>query len=162
MNRLMLAPTENGYSVQFGNVVNSQQLQGGQSRFEVDILGASNIVAVSWLTDAGGYQYLSAFHRLWQRNPSQAFLVELIIDDHALQEYECRFVPSSFSLASLQGLAYTVNAQLEVKAKAPDEVFDQAIVDAWDGGSNDWAGQLEQLTNSDLPDALENTEEVAS
>lgn len=62
----------------------------------------------------------------------------------------------------MQGLAYTVNAQFEVKAKAPDEIFDQAIVDTWDSGTNDWTGQLEQLTNSDLPDALENTEEVAS
>ena len=143
MNRLMLPPTEAGYTATFGGGVISQKLQGGASRFEVDVLGASHMLSLSWLTDRAGYQYLMAFYRLWQRNPSQHFLAALIIDDHQLRDYECHFVPDSIS------------AQIEAKALTPDYVFDQSLVDTWGGFPSDGFAQLEQLVNVDLPDALE-------
>lgn len=162
MNRLVLKPTAAGYSAQIGLSVLMQQLEGGAPRFERNILGVSHTVSVAWTTDAGGYQYLLAFYRVWERNPSQPFLMGLIIEDHQMQDYECQFLPNSLLLSSKTGGVFNVSAQITAKALAADEIFDQAIVDAWDSGANDWTGQLDQLTNSDLPDALENTEEVAS
>lgn len=155
MNRLMLPPTEAGYTATFGGGVISQKLQGGASRFEVDVLGASHMLSLSWLTNRAGYQYLMAFYRLWQRNPSQHFLARLIIDDHQLRDYECHFMPDSMSLTGVQGLSYSVSAQIEAKALTPDYVFDQSLVDAWAAFPADGFAQLEQLVNVDLPDALE-------
>ena len=160
MNRLMLKPTQAGYSVQYGNGVNSQQLNGGASRFEVDVLGASHTVNLSWTTGQAGYQYLMAFYRIWQQNPSQPFLARLIIDDHQMQDYDCHFVPATLMLAAKTGQAHTVTAQVEARAKTPDYDFDQSLVDAWESGAFDGVNQLEQLTNVDLPDALENVESV--
>lgn len=160
MNRLMLPPTEAGYTATFGGGVISQKLQGGASRFEVDVLGASHMLSLSWLTDRAGYQYLMAFYRLWQVNPSQPFIAELIIDDHQLQEYECHFMPDTMTLVGVQGLSYSVSAQIEAEAITPDIVFDQAIVDAWESGMGVGMPELERLVNVDLPDALENVESV--
>ena len=155
MNRLMLPPTEAGYTATFGGGVISQKLQGGASRFEVDVLGASHMLSLSWLTDRAGYQYLMAFYRLWQRNPSQHFLARLIIDDHQLQDYECHFMPDTMNLNAVAGLSYSVSAQIEAKAVTPDYAFDQSIVDTWGTFPADGFAQLEQLVNVDLPDALE-------
>lgn len=160
MNRLKLCPTQAGYSVQFGGGVIAQRLNGGASRFEVDVLGASHTVNLSWTTDQGGYQYLMAFHRLWQRNPSQPFLARLIIDDHQARDYQCHFVPDTLMLSAKTGKAHTVTAQIEAKAKTPDYAFDQSIVDTWGTFPADSIGRLEQLVNVDLPDALENVESV--
>lgn len=160
MNRLMLPPTEAGYTATFGGGVISQKLQGGASRFEVDVLGASHMLSLSWLTDRAGYQYLMAFYRLWQRNPSQHFLARLIIDDHQLQDYECHFMPDTMNLTAIAGLSYSVSAQIEARAKTPDYDFDQSLVDAWESGMGDGVPELEQLVNVDLPDALENVESV--
>lgn len=160
MNRLRLCPTQSGYSVQFGGGVIAQRLNGGASRFEVDVLGASHTVNVSWTTDQGGYQYLMAFHRLWQRNPSQPFLARLIIDDHQARDYECHFVPDTLVLSAKTGKSHTVTAQIEARAITPDHDFDQSIVDAWESGMGGGSLELEQLVNVDLPDALENVESV--
>lgn len=160
MNRLKLCPTQAGYSVQFGNGVNSQQLNGGASRFEVDVLGASHTVNLSWTTGQAGYQYLMSFYRLWQRNPSQPFLARLIIDDHQMQDYDCHFVPATFMLSAKTGKAHTVTAQIEAKAITPDYDFDQSIVDAWESGIVGGLPDLEQLVNVDLPNALENVESM--
>lgn len=158
MNRLMLPPTEAGYTATFGGGVISQKLQGGASRFEVDVLGASHTVNLSWTTDQAGYQYLMAFYRLWQRNPSQPFLARLIIDDHQMQDYDCHFVPATLMLSAKSGKAHTVTAQIEAKAITPDYDFDQSLVDAWESGMGAGMPELEQLVNVDLPNALENVE----
>lgn len=158
MNRLMLPPTEAGYTATFGGGVIGQKLQGGASRFEVDVLGASHMLSLSWFTNAAGYQYLMAFYRLWQRNPSQPFIAKLIIDDHQLRDYQCHFMPDTMNLVGTEGLSYSVSAQIEAKAKTPDYEFDQSLVDAWESGVVGGLPDLEQLVNVDLPDALENVE----
>lgn len=158
MNRLVLKPTAAGYSAQIGLSVLMQQLEGGAPRFERNILGMSHTVSVAWTTDAAGYQYLLAFYRVWERNPSEPFLMSLIIEDHQMQDYECQFLPNSLALGSKTGGVFNVSAQITAKALAADEVFDQSIVDAWESGAFGSLNQLEQLTNADLPDALENVE----
>lgn len=160
MNRLMLPPTEAGYTANFGGGVISQKLQGGASRFEVDVLGASHMLSLAWFTNRAGYQYLMAFYRLWQRNPSQPFIAQLIIDDHQLRDYQCHFMPDAMTLGGVQGLSYSVSAQIEARAITPDYAFDQSIVDAWESGIVGGVPELEQLVNVDLPDALENVESV--
>ena len=41
------------------------------------------------------------------------FMVNLIVDHAELKPYECRFIPNSFKLTGVKGLAYFCSATLE-------------------------------------------------
>jgi hypothetical protein len=156
MQRLMLKPTAAGYAAQIGGSVLMQQLDGGQPRFERDILGASHSVSLGWTTTAAGYQYLLSFYRVWLRNPSEPFIARLILDDHAMRDYQCQFMPNSLSLSSKSGPVYNVSAQITAKALASDDELDDAILMLWEAGAQDGElPALEKLANVDLPDALD-------
>lgn len=156
MQRLMLTPTAAGYDAQIGGLVLMQQLDGGQPRFERDVLGASHSVSLAWATSAAGYQYLLAFYRVWLRNPSQPFIARLIIEDHAMRDYQCQFMPNTFALSSKSGPVYNVGAQITAKALSSDDDVDNAIVMLWAAGAQDGElPALEKLANVDLPDALD-------
>ncbi|MDN5511170.1 hypothetical protein [Acinetobacter sp.] len=156
LNRLAYCVQQSGYTVNFGNDVIAQNLDGGPSRYRRDIRRNSHLVSVSWVVKLRGYQYLTAFHRVWMRNPSQPFLAKLIIDDE-LKDYEC-FFKSAIQLNSKNGPVYQVSAQLEVKALIADDVFDELLVEV--GNQSIDLGELmdplEELVNVDLPNALEN------
>jgi len=151
LNRLAYCVQQSGYTVDFGNDVIAQNLDGGPSRYRRDVRGNSHTVNVSWVLKLKGYQYLTAFYRVWMRNPSQPFLAKLIIDDE-LKDYEC-FFKSPIQLNSKNGPVYQVSAQLEVKALIADDAFDDALVSL--GSDSDIFEPLEELVNVDLPNALE-------
>lgn len=153
MNRLQVCPLQAGYTVQYGNDTISQRLEGGASRFERAVIGTSHMAALNFALSEGGYQYLMAFFRVWQRNPSQPFIAALIIDDHQMADYQCWFMPDSISLTAKNGAVFYVSAMVEVKAMAADAEFDQAIIDGYD-----LINPLEKLANIQLADALENAE----
>lgn len=150
MNRLAYCPNQSGYSAAFGNDVISQELDGGGGRYRRDIRRKSHTASVNWLIDLAGYQYITAFYRVWARNPSQPFVAQLVIDDE-LKDYEC-FFRSPINLDSQEGLAYKVSAQLEVKALISNDAFDDAIVAI--GTFSDTFNPLDELANQELPNAL--------
>lgn len=150
LNRLAYCVQQSGYTVDFGNDVIAQNLDGGPSRYRRDIRRNSHLVSVSWVVKLRGYQYLTAFHRVWMRNPSQPFLAKLIIDDE-LKDYEC-FFKSAIQLNSKNGPVYTLSAQLEINALIADDAMDDALVAT--GGSADIFEPLEELVNEDMPNAL--------
>lgn len=152
LNRLAYCVQQSGYTVDFGNDVIAQELDGGPSRYRRDIRRNSHLVNVSWVLKLKGYQYLTAFYRVWMRNPSQPFLAKLIIDDE-LKDYEC-FFKSAIQLNSKEGLVYRVSAQLEVKALIADDAFDDTLVAL--GSGSDIFEPLEELVNEGLPNALGN------
>lgn len=159
MHTLKQCPNQQGYSVQIGNGVIGQQLDGGLPRFRTDIKNPAHTVAVNWVVDAADYQYLLAFYYVWARNPSQPFKADLIIDNAPLEEYQC-FFASPIQLDSKNGNAFMVSAQFVVKAKPRNTVMDDSIVGVRDGGGDltELVTPLEKLANEDLPDALENVE----
>lgn len=154
LNRLAYCVQQSGYTVDFGSDVINQELDGGVGRYRRDIRRQSHLVNVSWVVKLKGYQYLTAFYRVWMRNPSQPFLAKLIIDDE-LKDYECSF-KGPIQLNSKDGPVYRVSAQLEVKALIADDVFDDLLVEAGNKNidlSELW-NPLEELVNEDLPNAL--------
>lgn len=156
MNRLKYCVTQSGYSAKLGNGVISQKLDGGASRYRRSLKNPSHSVSVQWVVGEAGYQYLMAFYRVWRRNPNQAFLAKLVIDDTPAQDYQCYFADSP-ALSSKQGLIFTVSAQLEVKPLKEDETFDDFIVSVADDSNGalwDWVNPLDELVNIDLPNAL--------
>lgn len=164
MHKLKKCPKQEGYTFQLGNGVIRQKLDGGASRFENDIIGASHTVAVNWVVGYGDYQYLLAFYRVWERNPAMPFLADLIIDDAPLAEYECSFI-DPIQFGGKNGKVFMLSAQLEVKAKirtAQDDAIDDLIVSVRDQDQDlsKLTNPLEKLANKDLRDALENVEDV--
>lgn len=128
MYKLMLPPDEESYSVeQSAESVTRVQLDGGAGRYRQVLFGVSDIVTVSWVCDENEYDYLRALYR-GTKEGALPFLADLIIDKSELMEYTCHFVPKSFKLDSVKGLAYNVSASLEVTPVADDyDKFDTTI-----------------------------------
>lgn len=155
LNKLAYCVQQSGYTVEFGNNVIVQELEGGPSRYRVDSKNNVHYVNSTWVVKKKGYQYLVAFFHVWQRNPSQPFLAQLIIDDALLEAYECFFRNGGFRLDSKNGPVYTVSAILEVTAKPRDDGMDDLLVMLGNGDTLDIFDPLEKLVNEDLPNALE-------
>lgn len=157
LNRMKYCVTQSGYSAQVGDGVISQSLDGGAPRYRRQIKGAVSTAGVQWVVDAGTYQYLMAFYRVWCRNPAQPFLCKLCIDNAPVEDYECYFA-SALKLDSKVAGVYTVTATLTVKRLKTNDAMDDLIVAFGNEDQNlaEFMNPLEQLVNVDLPDALEN------
>lgn len=153
--KLDMCPDQAGYGVQRGTNYNEIQTGAGNTRIRRTSKNAEHIVTVSWTTDKNGYNFLQAFYRLWEsQSPKiEHFVLDLVIDDAELQEYECYFVAGSApNLTSVLGFCYKVSAQLRVRPTKPNKEQDELIVLQIDKLVN----LLEKLANVHLPDALEN------
>lgn len=157
MHTLMYCSTQSGFSAQIGDGVISQQLDGGAPRFRRALKGTYHSASVQWVVQDAGYQYLMAFYRVWQRNPSQRFKAMLCIDNPTVEHYQCYF-SGSMTLNSKEANVYTVTAQLRVKPLKIDPNMDDLIVTALEDGVDlaELFNPLEQLVNEALPNALEN------
>lgn len=154
MRALLLPVLQSGYSVQYGNDVKSQQLDGGLPRLWRDFIGSPHSVSVQWTLDAGQYQYLMAFFRVWQADP-QPFWARLVIDDHQMLPYKTLFTPGGLQLASKSGGNFNVSGRLIVLPQTRNPALDAAILDIIEGRmriTTLW--RLDELVNVDLPDAL--------
>ncbi len=153
LNRLAYCVQQSGYTVDFGNNIITQELEGGASRYRVDSDSNVHYVNSTWVVSERGYQYLVAFFHVWQRNPSQPFLARLIIDNADSEEYECFFRNGGFRLEKKEGRVFTVSAILEVVAKLRDNNFDDALVELGNSQALDILNPLEKLVNKDFPGA---------
>jgi len=157
LSKLTIAPTKEGYGVTDGTEVIAVQLDGGASRYRRDVLGATSRVTVQWSVGPDVYRYLRAFYRTATNNGATPFLIDLLMDEPSLTEHQAHFVPGSMRLTGVQGLTYTVNAELEVSPDLPDEDYDTALVMLYGEYGLQapyFINQLEQLANVDLPGAL--------
>lgn len=131
LSKLYLPVDKEGYSVKFGENVISTKLDGGASRFRLDMIGATHEIPVQWSTDRAGYDYLMAFKRTTIKNGSLPFLIDLVVDDNEPAEYTAYLVPGTLGLRNQSGNSYIVGATLEVLAVPTNETADQAIIDAY-------------------------------
>lgn len=131
--KLLLQPERNGYSVTFATEAIDVQLEGGLSRTRQDILHGAHKISVNFICNPEEYTYLMAFYRSISGRGSQAFEIDLFVEEAGIQECSAKFVPGSVSLAEQSGLSYTVNAQLEVVPPInPDQEDDDIdIVDEY-------------------------------
>lgn len=113
LRELIIPPDQDGYSVEkSAESVIRIQLDGGAGRYRQDLFGVSDLVSCQWILDSSQYDYLQSFYRL-HSSGSMPFMVNLIVDHAELKPYECRFVPNSFKLTGVKGLAYFCAATLE-------------------------------------------------
>lgn len=156
LNRMKYCVSQSGYSVQLGDGVISQQLDGGAPRYRRALKSMVHTVAVQWVVQEAGYQYLMAFWRVWARCPSQPFLCKLCIDDAPVEDYQCYFSGSP-KLAGKEANVYTVTATLTVRPLATNDDADDLLVAIGNQGVNlsEFLNPFEHLVNTDLPNALE-------
>lgn len=156
-NVLLYCVTQAGYSVGFRSGVISQELDGGAPRYRRDSRNPYHTVNVQWKVQEAGFQYLDALHEVWCRNPNQFFYAQLKVNGPELKNYEAYFVEDTFQLNQLNGLLFTVTAQLRVKPIV-DEALNDIIVAAGNSSVDlsKLVNPLEKLVNVDLPKALEN------
>jgi hypothetical protein len=157
MRKLLVAPSKSGYAATPGNELLSVQLSGGPSWVRRDFIGAVAMIDATWNLPPEGANYLQAFYRTELQRGALPFLIDLILDDFDLAEYQARFVPGSFRIGSVQGLKTSFSAQLEVKPRAADAVADESLMEvfeAFDVEGGYALGLLEELVNVDLHTAI--------
>lgn len=135
MSKLKLHPDKSGYAVDLQNGETLEaMLDGGLPRVRLDVLNASKLVNVQWITDIQGYDYLNAFHRLKTRIGSLPFTIDLVLDISAVVEYTAQFKANSLKLTQQSGATYYVSAQLYVTPifSETQDTDDQATMDAWE------------------------------
>ena len=152
---LALAPDQAGYSVTEPEEVLAVQLDGGLPRFRQDLIGGAKKVTVQWTIGPADYSYLKAFYRTTVGRGAEAFLVDLILDEPVLTQHEAYFNPGTMKLTGVQGLTYTVKAELFVKPIAPDTEYDEALVELVGIYGTDTTRMLnlfEEFANVTLPE----------
>lgn len=159
LTKLTIPPDQASYAVTPGSETLSAKLDGGASRFRLDVAGAASTVNVQWTVDGGKFQYLNAFYNTITKSGSLPFLIDLYLDLPTLTEHECHFIPNSFNFPSQRGSTFVISAQLEVKPDIPDEDYDESLVLLFNEYGSFEAAQamLDRLAifaNEDMPGSL--------
>lgn len=157
MYKLVIPPNQSGYSVEVGQETISTKLDGGASRFRVDILNASSNVNCSWTVGPDNYEYLRRFYLVNVKNGNEPFLIDLILDSAIPTQYVARFIPGTWGLTGQQGHTYTVGCQLEIEAIEHDYDYDETLIMLISEYGSEQAAYevlnlLDKLVNHDLPE----------
>lgn len=158
MEKFIIPPDQDGYSVTDGNETVSTILDGGLSRTRRDILGASSLVTTVWTLGREDYRYIRAFYRGVTGKGAEPFLIDLLLDFPTLTEHKAKFVVGSMALTQQDGLKFEVTAQLEVEPLPADDDFDRAYAMIYGVyGFEEWDlvyNQFNHLVNEVMPASL--------
>ena len=130
MYKLNIPPDRASYSAKQENGIISVKLEGGVSRYRKDLEGVSKIVNVRWFVRDDGYDYLWAFYDTATNSGALPFLIDLILENSNMTEYEAYF-STPLSLSSQSGDSYTLSSKLEVKPLPIDHVGNLAIIEGY-------------------------------
>lgn len=136
MRKLKLIPTNTSYSVSLADGNVSNKLKGGRSRVRKQSIGDVNVVSVSFVLDPDQYQYLMAFYRVVIDKGALPFLMDMITEDSRLVTHKVTMIPASFNLGSQQGLAYTVNFQVEAEPLDSNGDKDSQTIQNYESNKN--------------------------
>lgn len=126
--KLYLKPVRDNYAGVWGSTTKSTQLDGGAGRYRKDQMYATTLITVNWIIEGDDYDYLQAFYRTALDMGSLPFLMDLIMDSQGLLEYTVNIVDGSWQLTQQIGLAYYMQAQLEVVPLPVDVSSDMALI----------------------------------
>ena len=147
MEKLTLPPDQFSYVYNPAKDVVSIELDGGLSKSRRDIQGSAAIIDCNWFLNLADYQYFRAFFNFNTKKGAQSFLIDLLVDQPYLEEYEAKFVPDSVTMDNPIGLSRKITARLEI-VPIEDSDFDEMILLLHDG--TEILNLLEKLTNVDL------------
>jgi hypothetical protein len=127
MTKLLLIPTQTGYSHSAPEDAVRTQLEGGAGRYRSDYIGKTSIVNVSFWCNATQHDYFWAFYRHSTSRGALSFTLDMILEASALTTYTAYFIPGSITVTP-NALNFTVSCQLEVIPPAYDDTADAATV----------------------------------
>jgi len=161
--KFAIPPDNNGYSFTDGEEVLSVALQGGASKYRLDILNANIRLNVQWTLDRNQYNYIRAFYKSVLISGSLPFLLDLYVDNpFELTEHECYIIPKTFGLKSQKGLSFVVGCSLEVKpvAMTSENLNTGLVYGLFQEFSEDYCLSFDDITNVQLDEDLNNTDEA--
>lgn len=154
--KLPFLPIQAGYSQTPGSESASVALDGGRAWRRKTKANSSSLVTATWIFNQ---LQLDVFWAIFRANTERGvlpFTMDLVIEDSSLQDVTCWFVGEP-NTAQLQGLNYTVTAQLEVQRPTYDPAYDAALVDGYvtyGEGLAEIFDRLAIFANEDLPDTI--------
>ena len=149
MEKLNLLPEQSSYVYGNDGSIISTTLDGGYSRSRVDQFKSTSIINCTWRLYDYHYQYFRAFWIVETEKGVYPFLIDLILDQPYLEEYEAKFVPGTLNMSNPEGLTYEISADLEVIPVRDDE-YSQSLIDAYTADGYGYLNLLEKLVNVDL------------
>jgi len=149
MEKLNLLPEQSSYVYGNDGSIISTTLDGGYSRSRVDQFKSTSIINCTWRLYDYHYQYFRAFWTVITEKGVYPFLIDLILDQPYLEEYEAKFVPGTLNMSNPEGLTYEISADLEVIPVRDDE-YSQSLIDAYTADGYGYLNLLEKLVNVDL------------
>ncbi len=158
LKKFIIPPEQASYSVTDGEEVARIELDGGKGKYRTDILNSSSLVNVTWLFTPAQYEYFRAFYKgSAAASGATPFLIDLILDEAlTLTEHTAYFIPKKVKLKKVQGMSYSVSAQLEAIPTVYSDGYFDWIVTMYETYGEDQQGiitmlnQLDQLVNIDL------------
>lgn len=155
--KLALLPSQASYSATTQPGFETTRSRGGPSRRRRAYYNNPRWVDCSFAVGAIAYAYLQAFWFETTQEGTLPFLIDLILDEAGLLEYEAAFSSDGLRLAEQRGNLYTVSCQLEVTYRGRDPIADQALVESYNLYAESVNGIIDQLAetvNLAAPDAL--------
>ncbi len=156
MEKLNIPVPQEGYSIDDGQAVLMAKLNSGPSRFRLDMLGAPLVISISLMLEPYQYQYWRAFYRSTITRGSLPFLLDLVVEDQAVDEYQVQIMPGTLR-TSIRGTVHIVEFQVEAKTAQDDPEEDATILmlyDLYGVEAADILNLLAKLANVDLPHGL--------
>lgn len=126
---LNVQPDNDGYTYFDFPSVSSQPMPGGLSALRLDFVNNNGQATLQWTLSDTLYQTLVTFYGT---NGTDWFNANLIVDSPDLTTHLVHFLPNGFGLNGVQGLTYTVGAQIEVQPLVPNDATNLAIVAAYE------------------------------
>jgi hypothetical protein len=154
-------PLQASYAVTMTDGVIATELDGGDPRTRLDILGGPRVVNATWVLRKDRFDIWQAYWRQWERSGGMYYEMDLLIDSGDLERYEATFIPGSTNWGSKNGEVFTVTASLWVRqlAKYLDADTDPYlpyldIIELYNGDIDEMFrvfNLLAKLVNVDLP-----------
>jgi hypothetical protein len=156
MDKFRLVPQSAGYAIAppVGEVIASE-VPGGLPMLSADIEGGVSIVDVSFMLDAGDWQYTEAFMRNRTGAGAEPFLIDMILNGSDIAEFTVMLVPESKHLTAAVAQIRYLSLQLYALPAEVDEDADSSIVDIYEASDGDMTGYLNGFAAiiAALPDA---------
>lgn len=147
LQKLLFPPDSRDYTVSRGSEVVEVAVEGGKARRRSDYSNKPAKIDVKWIFNREEYQYFMAFYNTIIKKGSLPFLIDLIVNNPYVEEYEASVVSESLKINDPLGLSIVVQMQLEIVVSV-DSNFDELIIFLYD--QDDYLNILEQLANYGL------------
>lgn len=100
------------------------KLDGAASRFGRSVKSNLKTASLSWNLIESEYDYIRALYRTVTKRGALPFLIPLIVEANSIGLYYCNFVPGVFKISNAGGIAFKIEAMIEIEPTDYSALFD--------------------------------------